>query len=212
MLGIRREKRMGGFFYKPVKENSPIHKTAQKEAVVSTEKASTNMANQKPAEQYNIEVLNEQIGSLRNVYRQFTHDEYELEEHLKHFLIHQDAILKEFKALIFAYNQAIVSLHLFDNAFKTDYLTLIATILLKYQYRLKNGGIHILHDYQLELDESTFKKHLKEDPKLLLFLFKNKDGIFTRIIDVFQTIKVPTKNLPPNSPDGFEGTIIDRRG
>lgn len=212
MDGIRREKRIGGFFYKPVKENMPIHKPQHKDEVKSTDKASTDTKNQKPAEHYDIEILNEQIGNLKNVYRQFNRDEYELEEHFKHLVEHPSELLKELMELVAAYNQAVLSLHQFDHAFNTSYIMSIASLLMPHQYRLKSIGIWVQDDYQLELKASQFKEELKNDPRILRFLFGNKKGLFVKILGIFHHIKVPSKNLPPNSPEAFEGTIIDKRG
>jgi len=211
MAGIQRAKRIGGFFNKPVKEKSPIIKSTLSRQVKSTEETNTHLANRNPSNYDPFESLDQRIGALKKTYRQYNRDEQELEENLKQLSDRSKKIIERLKLLLSAYNQAIVSLRAFDDAFKTDYMLSIEDLLVRNQYRLKSYGIFVQPTYEIDFDPDLFLTHIIKDSSVFPYLFSNKHGFFIRLCDIFRHIKLPPLHPQTPSDTKIEGTMLDHR-
>jgi len=212
MLGVSRAKSVSSVYRNGMKKSRSLSNTTTTEAIESTDKSSSNMANSTTTQQYNVDLFYEDLDDLKDAYQQFNHDEHELEENLMHFLEHKDELLKEIIALTKAYNRAILSLHQFDRAFSTSNIDHIASVLLRYQYRMKTLGLYISSNYQIDVEESRFLDKFESDPKTFNFLFNSKNGVFILIFNIFHDIKIPQKHHVKTLPPDFQGSFIDWKG
>ncbi len=120
-------------------------------------------------------------------------------------------IIERLKLLLAAYNQAIVSLRAFDDAFKTDYMLSIEDLLVRNQYRLKSYGIFVQPNYEIDFDPDLFLKHIIKDSSVFPYLFSNKHGFFIRLCDIFRHIKLPSLHPQAPSDTNIEGAMLDHR-
>lgn len=209
MVGIRREKRIGGFFNKPVKERTPIPKTTLSRQVKKTEKTNQNLTTRQPPNYDVFENLDRRIGELKKTYRQYNHDEQELEQNLKQLTDRSKKLVLRLTHLLEAYNQAIVSLRSFDHTFKTNYLMAIETLLQRRKYRLRTYGITVHPDNSIDFDAELFLNKVMQDNTIFPYLFSNKHGFFIKLCDIFRHITIPAHQPTTYTNTDIQGSILD---
>lgn len=183
-------------------------------SVKPTDKSTSDMANPTPAQQFGSEVFYNSLKNLKEAYKDFHHDEHELDENLKHLQENSDKLITEMKVLIHSYNKTVMSLQEFDKVFETQHIDKIKNILIPYQYYLKSMGITVLNNYELLFDTKEFLNAADTDKKVLGFLFDSKNGLFIKITNVFHRITLPRKSKPIKNFSRIDitGSIIDWKG
>lgn len=153
------------------------------------------------------------LKELQKEYRKFYHDEQALEDAIKNFDRSRDKLLSNMKELIEKYNNAVRSLASFDMAFKTNNVRSIEDILMEYKDQLKNLGIYVIKDKELELSEAIFIDRIQGNENVLDFLFEPTKGIILKIYAVFRNIKISKKAALERKYDSNDarGMLLDNK-
>lgn len=210
MLGILRAKRVGGFFNKPVKEQQLITKTKLYRQVNPSEKINTRLPNQSPSH-VPFRDLDRRMAALKSTYCQYNQDEQNLEKNLKQLSDRNKKLIKRLQLFLEAYNQALVSLRAFDDAFGTNYIEAIENLLRKDKERIEMYGLFVEPTCEIYFDPDRFLSQIMQDNTVYPYLFNSNYGFFVKLCHIFRHIRIPTSHNKHHANADMKGTILDHR-
>lgn len=158
----------------------------------------------------------DKLLSLKHEYKKFYHDEQELEQAIHELENGEERLSKNMVNLVEKYNQALVSLRAFDNAFNTNHNEGICDLVIRFKSELENIGIGLAEDGLLEVNQAELKARIAKSEYPLQFLFEPAKGLITRLYKAFRSIKAPAADLYETysrevSPLELHGIIVDKK-
>jgi predicted RNase H-like nuclease (RuvC/YqgF family) len=153
------------------------------------------------------------LKELKKEYKKFYHDEQMLERAIENFDDNKEKLLDNMKQLVSKYNNAILSLESFDRSFKTNNVEKIKKLLIDFEDKLNSLGIYIVRDKELEINEETFIKKIKDSENAINFLFEPAKGLILKIFTAFKSIKIPRKESLEKSYSeaDYAGLLFDNK-
>lgn len=164
----------------------------------------------------------DKLEELRQEYKNFYHDELELEKAIKNVKSDKNdnnKLVEHMNELINKYNIAVNSLSHFDRHFNTDYISDIKDIINDFEKELNKVGIKILKEKRLSMDESIFRKKVLSSADAMYNLFRPIRLMIIRLYKVFKNIKVPKdegydkkyRDYNELSSDDYSGLMLDEK-
>ncbi len=161
------------------------------------------------------DLLYDNLEQLRDEYKKFYHDERNLEKAIKNLQNNKDELANNMNELIEKYNKAILSLEKFDKKLNTAHTMKIKNILIDFKDELKNIGINIVRNKELEIVKEKFVKEITKSDNSITFLFQPIRGMIIRLYKAFRSIKAPENKFDSeynNATEGrYSGILMDNR-
>lgn len=156
----------------------------------------------------------DKLKNLKKEYREFYHDQQELEKAIKR-LEYDECLIENMGLLIEKYNLAIDSLKLFDYDFGTSYHFKIVHIIESFKVELFRIGIIKDSNSKLIYDKEKFKQKLVSSEDAFEFIFEPAKGLIIRLYKAFKNIKIPRfiEDLNEKYSESLssEGLILDEK-
>lgn len=158
----------------------------------------------------------DKLKKLRDEYKRFYHDEQNLEKAIKDIQNSKDDLYHNMKKLVEVYNNAVQSLHAFDEVFYTQYAGKLVDIVKSFSEPLEKIGILIELNGNFSINEGIFKEQVEKHKEHFAFLFEPLHGMIVQLYRAFRSIKVPKEEryesnyvTAPN-PD-YPGLLLDKK-